>query len=219
VIAKEARRTVNEEVYFQIKRMIATGELASGTSLTLRPLAAKLGVSKMPVIEAIRRLERDGLVVTLAKWGATVKEWSHEEILEATYIRRGLEAEAARLFVERASKEDKQKLVDLGERFDMFALKDPMKCEEADMELHLHVVRSTQYPRLYELVENSKIETTTCYGLQLARNDPPGQKGLIYKDLVGVHQPVIEALLGTDPDAAALAMWQHISAILKQIMR
>lgn len=218
MIARETRRTVNEEVYFQMKKMIATGELASGTSLTLRPLAAKLGVSKMPVIEAIRRLERDGLVNTLAKWGATVKEWSREEVLEATYIRRGLEAEAARLFVERASKEDKQKLVELGERFDALAATDPMRCEEADMDLHLHVVRSTHYPRLYELVENSKIETTTSYGLQLARNDPPGGKGLIYQELVGVHKPVIEALLGTDPDAAAVAMWQHISGVLKHII-
>src|SRR6185436_9177603 len=82
--------TVSEKVYDQIKRMIARRELLPGSALVLRTLATQLGVSRMPVLEAIRRLERDGLVTVVPKWGATVKAWSREEILEAHFIRRAL---------------------------------------------------------------------------------------------------------------------------------
>jgi DNA-binding GntR family transcriptional regulator len=216
----ERRLTINEQVYLQIKAMIARRELPPGTPLVLRPLAGKLGVSKMPVIEAIRRLEKDGLVSVLPKWGATVKRWSREEILEACCIRRGLEAEAARFFVLRASAEEKKKLTELGDRFDAFAATDPVKCEEADMDFHLHIVRCTRFPRLYELIENSKIETATFYGLRVAM----AQKSVVdteanYRKSIGCHQPVIEALLRNDPEAAAQAISQHINSILIPIMK
>jgi DNA-binding GntR family transcriptional regulator len=220
MLLSERRLTVNEQVYLQIKTMIARRELPPGTPLVLRPLASKLGVSKMPVIEAIRRLEKDGLVSVLPKWGATVKRWSREEILEACCIRRGLETEAARFFVLRASSEEKKKLTELGERFDAFAATDPVKCEEADMDFHLHIVRCTRFPRLYELIENSKIETATFYGLSVAMartSAPEIEAG--YRKSIGCHQPVIEALLRNDPEAAVHAISQHINSILIPIMK
>src|SRR5690349_18787074 len=115
------RMTVSERVYHQIKSMIAKGELPPGAQLVLRPLAEKLGVSRMPVVEAIRRLERDGLVTVEPKWGAMVREWSKEDIFEACCIRRALEGEAARLFVMRATAADKKKLVALSKQFDKMA--------------------------------------------------------------------------------------------------
>ena len=89
------RQTVSRQVYYQIRDMIAKGELAPGTPLVLRELADKLKVSRMPVVEAIRRLERDGFVLDVPKWGASVREWTREERLEAYCIRRALEGEAA----------------------------------------------------------------------------------------------------------------------------
>ncbi|MCX6623645.1 MAG: GntR family transcriptional regulator, partial [Acidobacteria bacterium] len=97
------RTTANEEVYRKIRRMIATCELAQGTPLVVRTLAAQLGVSRTPVVEALRRLERDGLIHAVPKWGATVKTWNWEEVRGVHHVRRGLEGEAARLFVTQAS--------------------------------------------------------------------------------------------------------------------
>src|SRR5438874_1341868 len=95
--------TLHQDVYKRIKAMIALQQLAPGTKLVLRSLAKELGTSTMPVLEAIRRLEHDGLVTQTPKWGAYVKEWTNHERLEAYHIRRALEGEAARLFVLKAT--------------------------------------------------------------------------------------------------------------------
>ena len=74
------KRTLSEHAYNQIKSMIFHREFLPGAPLVLQILAKKLGVSRMPVIEAIRRLERDGLVEAVPQWGAYVKQWTRDEI-------------------------------------------------------------------------------------------------------------------------------------------
>src|SRR5215469_8396744 len=85
------RQTVSERVYYRLKEMIAKGELGAGAPLVIRDLASRFRVSRTPVVEAIRRVERDGLVTVASKWGARVKEWSWDEIAEAFHIREALE--------------------------------------------------------------------------------------------------------------------------------
>ncbi len=184
--------------------MIARRELEPGAKLILRTLAKQLGTSTMPVVEAIRRLERDGLVTQIPKWGASVKVWSEQERVEAFHIRRALEGEAARLFVLRASRAAKEELVQLGRRFDELAVLDPVACDEADIAIHLHIVRSTGFTRLAQMVETSKVETATVFGNFWDEKLPD------YRSKVGIHQRLITALLGDDPAVAAQAMWDHI---------
>lgn len=147
-----------------------------GSAMVLRDLAAKLKVSRMPVVEAIRRLERDGFVTVVPKWGASVKEWTRNERLESYGIRRGLEGEAARFFVMKATEEDKRKLMEISDRFDSLVISDPIGCDEADIEFHLHIACCTEFQRLYELIENSKIETATVLGLCMVSINMPGRK-------------------------------------------
>jgi DNA-binding GntR family transcriptional regulator len=205
--------TVHERTYSELKRMIVDGSLPPGTTLQLRPLASKLGVSKTPVIEAIRRLERDGLISVVARLGATVKQWSREEIYEAYHIRRSLEGEAARLFVTRATVDDKDKLVRLNEKFDRLAASPSADSAEADVNLHLHIVRCCRYPRLCQLVEDSKIENILQYSFQgmLSKNE------LHYKQYVGVHEHLVRALLRNSPDDAENEMKRHLELLLSMI--
>jgi len=193
--------------------MIASAELTPGSSLVLRELAEKLKVSRMPVVEAIRRLERDGFVTDLPMWGASVKEWTSEERLEAYCIRRALEGEAARFFVQRATAEDRKKLVELSDRFDELAETDPIRCDQADIDFHLHIARCTRFQRLTELIENSKIETATILGLSLVSINVTVDP----KKDIGCHKPVVEALLGADPEVAMRAIWKHIDSALERI--
>jgi DNA-binding GntR family transcriptional regulator len=219
VFPQGKKLTLSERAYYEIKNMIARRELLPGTPLVLQTLANKLGVSRMPILEAIRRLERDGLVTVMPQWGATVKKWSGEEILDAYCIRRGLEGEAARHFVKRATSKDKERLQELSDLFDKYAASDPLQCDEADLEFHLHIVRSTRLARLYELIENSKIETTLIFGLSLTicnQLDDAIQKNLAS---IGNHRPIVKALLGQDPEEAVRAVWEHIDLSLEVITK
>ena len=211
-------RTVSQQVYYEIRGMIGRGELLPGSAMVLRDLAAKLKVSRMPVVEAIRRLERDGFVTVVPKWGASVKEWTRNERLEAYCIRRGLEGEAARFFVMKATEEDKRKLVEISDRFDSLVISDPIGCDEADIEFHLHIACCTGFQRLYELIENSKIETATVFGLCMVSINMPGRKPFNPRKDIGCHKPVVKALLGRDPEMATRAIWKHIDSVLERIM-
>src|SRR5215472_9703839 len=196
--------------------MIARGELGAGAPLVIRDLADKLKVSRTPVVEAIRRAERDGLVTVASKWGATVKEWSWDEIVEAFHIRAALEGEAVQLFVRRATPQDRRRLVELNDQFNQYASKDDrVRCDETDVELHLHIARATRFPRLYELIENSNIEQTAILGATMKGR---GRDSMDCRRLnVRVHDPLVRALLGDDPEAARTELLKDIKKSLELI--
>lgn len=190
--------TLHEEVYGRIKEMIVRQQLLPGSRLILRNLAKQLGTSSMPVLEAIRRLERDGLVTQIPKWGASVKEWTEDDRLEAFHIRRALEGEAARLFVMRATPLQRETLVELCQKLEDFAPTDPMAALETDIQFHVHIARSTGYGRLAQLIEISKIPLAIFW------------RCVHFPIIVGKHRSLAKALLGNDPDVAMLAMWKHV---------
>ena len=205
-----ARSTLNEKVYYELRKGIALAEFEPGEALVIRTIAAKLKVSRTPVIEALRRLERDGLVLAVPKWGATVREWNWDEIVEAFHIRRALEGEAAWLFVKRATPEDKERLAGLCALFNQYAANnDVVSCQDIDMELHLHIARSTRLPRLYALMENSSIERIAILGSVAKRSQD--KRFINYRTQVGIHDKLMQALIGEEAEAARAAMWQHVS--------
>jgi DNA-binding GntR family transcriptional regulator len=101
-----AFETKSEWAYRRLRDMIADGTLAAGSRLVLRHLAADFGLSEMPVREALRMLQRDGLVVFESHRGATVVAISREEVLEGISVRMWLEVLAVEQAAERRSDRD-----------------------------------------------------------------------------------------------------------------
>jgi DNA-binding GntR family transcriptional regulator len=87
---------VTDQVFDSIRDSIMSGELAAGTRLRLRPLAAQLGTSPMPVRDAILRLEQIGLVRRLPHRGAVVADLTTRELADIYATRLVLEVEATR---------------------------------------------------------------------------------------------------------------------------
>jgi DNA-binding GntR family transcriptional regulator len=88
--------TKSDYAYGELRRRILEGELAPGTVLQLRPMAEELGLSVMPVRDAIRLLQRDGLVATQTHRSAVVTTISGEDVIQAISIRMWLEILAIR---------------------------------------------------------------------------------------------------------------------------
>lgn len=86
-----ARKTVTMQVTERIRSMILSGELASGEKLKQEKLAARLGVSRVPVREALNQLEAEGLVKVEAHKGAVVSGVSIEALSEMYELRALLE--------------------------------------------------------------------------------------------------------------------------------
>lgn len=90
----------------QLRRAIRRGDLEVGEKLALENLGKQFGVSRMPVREALIRLEREGLVEFHARRGAVVAGISRQEIEEITHLRMLLEVDALKNAASRFKPED-----------------------------------------------------------------------------------------------------------------
>src|SRR5262245_16135781 len=89
--------------YGAIREGILRGQLRPGTPLSRRRLARELGMSVLPVTDALRRLEVDGLVESRARAGTRVRVPCDADIHAVYELREALETQAARLFARKAT--------------------------------------------------------------------------------------------------------------------
>jgi len=97
---------VADQVFSVLADAIFTGELAGGSRLRVRDIASVVGTSVMPVRDALRRLEENGLVTTSPHKGARVREFTVAELLNIYEVRKILEVEATRKGAVRATEAD-----------------------------------------------------------------------------------------------------------------
>ena len=103
-------RPLREIVYEELKRQILIGEIAPGTRMMEVELADDMGVSRTPVREAIRKLEKEGLVTIEPRRGAYASDISIKDIVGVLEVRQDLEGMAAGLAAVKATEEEKEEL-------------------------------------------------------------------------------------------------------------
>ena len=94
--ASSGYRTTQGMVVGGLRDAILSGVLAGGQPLRQDEIAEQFGVSRMPVREALRQLEGEGMVSFYPHRGAVVSELSYHEVVEITELRLVLEPEALR---------------------------------------------------------------------------------------------------------------------------
>ena len=110
-------KPLNEAVYERILHAIASGRFLPGTKVTLSSLANQLGVSLMPVREALRRLEAQNLV-SMKNRRIVIKQYSGDELRELLTIRLHLESLAAQKAAINSTQETTRKLENLMDQMD-----------------------------------------------------------------------------------------------------
>ena len=103
-------RPLREIVYEELKRQILIGEIAPGTRMMEVELADDMGVSRTPVREAIRKLEKEGLVTIEPRRGAYASDISIKDIEDILEVRQELEGMAAAMAAVKANDEQKEQL-------------------------------------------------------------------------------------------------------------
>ncbi|NPV69959.1 MAG: GntR family transcriptional regulator [Firmicutes bacterium] len=106
-------KTKADTVYESLRDAIISGELAPGNRVIIRDVAAQLGVSEIPVREALKRLESEGLIVSTPYIGALVSIPSLRELQEIMEIRGSLESLAAVSSAKNMADDDIAELVQL----------------------------------------------------------------------------------------------------------
>lgn len=211
--------TTADRIYRTMRDSITTAEMKPGDRLVHRQLAQQFGTSNIPVVEALRRLESDGLVVSYPNAGAQVRVWTEHDIRGAFLAREALEGVTCRMFAEYASPIEKTKLVEYGRRFDEACQAGEYeRARKIDIQLHLHIAKSGYSAAgttvLYKLVENSYLLAATISNACIDAKLPRETAGPI-----GVHDELIAALNSGDPDLAEKAGKQHVRTSMEDVMQ
>src|ERR1044071_8741673 len=94
------KSTLSDEAYDVVRERILRGALPMGYVVSRRQIAAELGMSFLPVSEALQRLEAEGYLESRARAGTRVRIPSAEDVRGHYVVREALETQAARLFAE-----------------------------------------------------------------------------------------------------------------------
>lgn len=146
-------RTHKRATYETLRDMIGAFELPPGERLVEKDLAARLGVSKTPVREALALLEADGLVEATPYRGAIVRWLSRNEIREQGFLVDALEMPAYEIVVERITDEELAAIDRVGKEL-VRARRDrnERRFGELAVQIHLMLFACTGFPRLLDLI-------------------------------------------------------------------
>ena len=201
-----------DAVYQQIKSDIVTLKLPPGQPLRESQIAARQGVSRTPVREALRRLSYEGLVQIVANSGAIVTEVSLRDFLEITRVRELIEpyvagaaagAVDAGLLAALAAEFRRLQITPRGE-IAFHAL------NEADAALHNALLAAAGNRRIRIIMENLHAMIDRFRYLSAAR---------VYDDSIEEHLAIIEALQADDRKAAEAAMRRHLAHLKENILK
>src|ERR1700733_4345373 len=101
------------EAYVTVRERILKGELALGQVISRRKVAAELGMSFLPVSEALLRLEHEGLLECRPRAGTRVRVPTRTDVEGHYVVREALEAQAAMLFASEATREERSEVMKL----------------------------------------------------------------------------------------------------------
>ena len=146
---------LRDVVFNTLRQAILTGELKPGERLMEIHLANRLGVSRTPIREAIRKLELEGLVTMIPRRGAEVAQITEKSMSDVLEVRRAMDALCVELACERISDEELKELKAACDNFEhAVRSKDNKKIAKADVELHDIIVKATGNSRLVQLINN-----------------------------------------------------------------
>lgn len=115
---KNGQKSRGEQVFEDLRGAIAAGDYKPGERLRETEIAERLGVSRTPVREALRRLQASGIVVSEAWRGMIVAELDHRQIIELYAMRRVLEGAAAALAARHAAPSEVAQMTEHLDRFE-----------------------------------------------------------------------------------------------------
>lgn len=153
---RTAHVTKQQAVYRTLRESILRCELRPGARLVIDDLARQFQVSIIPVREAIRQLQAEGLVISVAHVGGAVAPISHDSVVEVFTVLEGLELVATRAAAERLTAADLAALTDLVATMDR-ALEagSPGLWAELNTRFHLAVAGVAGMPMLQEMLQRA----------------------------------------------------------------
>jgi len=198
--------TIKTRAYEQIRRNILASTIPVGTALSEYQLAKEIGVSRTPVREALKRLEQEGLVRSVARRGTFVADLTVRDIVEIYQVRVQLEGLAARVAAEQMElKEVDELLAELDRAEKLVRQGDLDASREHDKHVHKQIIESTSNSRLTQILAmlDDQVHRIRQRAMSNATRVPATLKE---------HRAVLQAIKKRDGVTAEKAMRDHLQA-------
>ena len=194
--------------YQRVRDDILNGRLAPGTPLSRRRLAEELGMSSVPISEALTRLENEGVVESRPRAGTRVKIPSPEEIHGRYVVREALETHSARLFAELAGRRERARLRMLARALD-YAYRETgpdasrdlrSRTERLHFDFHMFITETTRCRELLAAIDRSRVLLFNWLFSVTSHSALPTRW----------HMDLADALIEGTPEQAADGMRKHV---------
>lgn len=202
-----ARESLADVVYSALREAITSGTLAPGYRLRETPLSSHFGVSATPIREALRRLERDGLVWVSPHRGAAVAAFNADEVIALYEVREVLESRAVRRAAEAPVRELSGVDALLGQAEAVLAETDQIQFHRLDMRFHRalnEVGGNVPLAGLAEQIQRRIQGVRARCSVHL-----PGRPAISHAQ----HLAIVAAVRDGDPERAEAMVRSHIHSV------
>ena len=197
---------LRDVVFTTLREAILRGQLQSGDRLREIHLAQQLGVSRTPVREAIRKLELEGLVLTIPRKGAVVANIAQKDLEDVLEVRCALEELAVRKACRKMTAEQLPLLIKAADTFEECIQSEDLEgAAQADVDFHEVIIEAAQNHRLIEILSDirSRVYRYRLENLKCKSSHP---------DLIRQHRMLCDALAQRDEEAAVSVIRGHIES-------
>lgn len=197
-------KPLREVIFNSLREAIIIGELRPGERLMEVQLAEKMGVSRTPVREAIRKLELEGLVDMIPRKGAHVAELSIKDIMDVLEVRASLDGLATSLAAERITDDELKELKHINGQFASYIEKENLNGSiKKDVEFHDIIYRASRNDKLISIINNLREQVQRFRVIYLKEYNNS-------KNLIKEHNDIFEAVSSRSMENARNIAKTHI---------
>ena len=203
-------RTLSEQAFEVVRERIVSGAIADNAPIRQDSLAAELGVSKIPLREALARLEQEGLLISRVNRGYIVRPMSADQAEEIYALRLAIEPAAAGRACSAADDADRTAVRAAFERLDAAATDDLARVAVMNREFHTAMVRSEGRLLTTQLVERLSILSERYV---VAHLKPAGREARAHRE----HRDLLDAWTAGEATEVEALLASHIQATLDDL--
>lgn len=190
--------TTGEQVCAVLRDRVLRGEIGPGERLATARIAEEFGVSRMPVRDALKQLENEGLVEGRPMYGYRVNRPAIEALEGLMHLRQAVECQAAALCAARAGRAQIVELEELARRADEERCGGDGRAAQVELAFHETLARLAGYPEVTQTLHRVLTLIATFFTPQRCAKE----------DIL--HREIVQAIASGDPETARATMWDHI---------
>ncbi len=207
----QKHRPLSEVVYDQLRQDILAGNIMPGTRMMEVELSIKMGVSRTPIREAIKKLEKEGLVVVEPRRGAYTSQVSRADMIGILEVRQHMDRLAASYAATRGNQADFQRIEACAKAYEI-AIKegDSREIIKCDERFHEAIAEASHNTTLLTLV--TELQEMVVRFRYIYYGDPH-----IVQSMIDEHEEILDAIKTGNAEKAMAVAGNHIDGLISFI--